>query len=157
MQKRDGGEKRKASADHYADFEPAPLPVAPDGGIAATGIAPLSPVPAATPRNMVCLRGPCRHYWELTTYLGSGNPADTWAELGVREPRQLNRSCLAHPGTETELTEDCAFDCNRWDPLSPREMRKRERRRKRYYRRHPDDQPLEELPTIAGFDDEGDD
>lgn len=154
MQKNDGGERRKSPKDQYQDIEPAPLPpVAPDGGLVATGVGPPTPVPAATPRNMICLRGPCRHYWELVTWMGAGNPAGTWEELGVREPRQINRSCIAHPGTETELTEDCAFDCSRWDPLSPREVRKREKRRERHYRRHPDHRPVEELPSIAGIDD----
>lgn len=154
MEKHDGGEKRKAPGDHYQDIEQPPLAIAPDGGIAPDMVGPPTPVPAATPQNFVCLRGPCRHYWELTTWMGSGNPAETWAELGVREPRQISRSCLAHPGTETELTEDCAFECNRWDPLSPREVRKREKRRARHYRRHPDHRPVEDLPTIAGIDDE---
>jgi hypothetical protein len=157
VEKQDGGDKYKTPQTQYKDVELGPLPVAPDGGIAAgAAIGMPPPVPEATPQQFVCLRGPCRHYWELVTDMGSGNPASTWDpinglkdELGqpLQIPRQINRSCLAQLGMETELTDDCVFDCNRWDPLSRSEIRKLERRRRRHFRRFPGHKP-EELPTF---------
>lgn len=146
MEKRGNDDKRKDPSDTYADWEPSPLVADPGGGIANPGtVGELSDVPAAVPANFICLRGPCRHYWEMVTYLGTGNPESTWRELGLREPRQLNRSCLVHPGTETELTEECVYDCSLWDPLSPREVRKREKRRAAHYRRFPGHRPAEDV------------
>lgn len=146
MEKHENGGKHRAPAtDTYADWEPSPLVAAPDGGIAPDAVGELSSVPEASPANFICLRGPCRHYWQIETYLGAGNPADTWKELGIREPRQISRSCLVHPGTETEVTEDCVYDCNRWDPLSPREVRKREKRRLAHYQRFPGHRPAEDV------------
>jgi hypothetical protein len=142
---------RAPATDTYADWEPTPLAAAADGGIAPGTVGELSNVPAATPRNFVCLRGPCRHYWQIETFFGAGNPVGTWEELGLREPRQISRSCLVHPGTETEVTEDCVFGCNLWDPLSPREARKREKRREAHYRRFPGHRPAEDVATIATY------
>jgi hypothetical protein len=64
MDKASPPEKHRAPADQYASVEPGPLPpIAPDGGLSASGLEPPAPVPAATPATMMCLRGPCRHYW----------------------------------------------------------------------------------------------
>ena len=141
-------EKVRTPIDQYQDIGLGPLPpIAPDGGFMPGGVGLPVPVPAATPANFVCLRGPCRHYWELETWMASGNPAETFGPDGLRDPvtgrplrapRQINRTCLVHPGTETELTEDCVSNCSRWDPLSPRELRKRLKARERYYRDHPE-------------------
>jgi len=169
METADDDGKVKAPIEQYEKVEAGPMPpIAPDGGIApGYGIGSAPAVPAATPQNMVCLRGPCRHYWELHTFMASGNPADTWGEDGLRDehgrplrmPRQINRACLAHPGTETELTEDCVFFCSRWDPLSPRELKQIGKRREKYYRANPADRPTPEPdPSIvAGEIDELDD
>jgi hypothetical protein len=156
LEKREAPGKVKSPLEQYDNVESAPLPpIAPDGGFApGAGVGMPSSAPPADPEHFVCLRGPCRHYWELVTYMGAGNPEDTWAELGIREPRQINRSCLAHSGTETELTENCVFACNLWDPLSPREARKREKRRERHFRRYPEHRSIEDEATIAGIDDE---
>ncbi len=119
----------KAPRERYANIEPADLPViGPDGGFAPGAVGVPPSVPAATPENFVCLRGPCRHYWQRSTFMASGNPDSTWGEDGLkdvdtgeplREPRQIDRTCLAHPGTETELTEDTVYECSRWVPVSP--------------------------------------
>jgi len=63
----------------------------------------------------------------------SGNPAGTWEDLGIPEPRQHHHLCLL-PGTDVEVdfTEDCCFSCNRWDPLSRKELAALEKRRKDY-------------------------
>ena len=135
-------DKVKTPLKQYEDIEPAPLPpIAPDGGFAAGPIGLPPSVPAATPETFICLRGPCRHYWQIETFMASGNPSETWGEGGLvdpltneplRAPRQISRSCLAHPGTETELTDDCVYECNRWDPLTPREVKKRNARRSKF-------------------------
>lgn len=123
------------------------------GGLAMPGPVGMAPsVPAATPEHFMCLRGPCRHYWQLETFFASGNPKETWdAEDGlknedgtpVRMPRQISRSCLAQPGMETELTDDNVYDCNRWDPMTPRELRQQAKRRSKYLKLHPEHRPKE--------------
>lgn len=150
MEKHENDDKHKAPLDQYEGVELPAIAVAPDGGIVGVG-SPIS-VPAATPENFVCLRGPCRHYWQVETFIAAGNPSGTFGPKGLidpetkkplRIPRQINRSCLAHPGTETELTEDCAFACNKWDPLTPREVRTKEKAAEKYYRIHPNHRPKE--------------
>lgn len=142
--------KRRSPGDVYAGFEPGPLAIAPDGGIAPGPIGTSAPVPAATPETFICLRGPCRHYWVMETFFESGNPKETWdSEVGlkdadgkpVRQPHQITRSCLAHPGTIEELTEDAVFECNKFDPLSPRELKKRQKRIDGYFKRYPQHRP----------------
>jgi hypothetical protein len=157
-------ERRKVPAEQYKDISPAPMPpIAPDGGIApgyGIGLAPA--VPAATPTNFVCLRGPCRHYWEVHTFMASGNPAETWGEDGlkdehgkpIRQPRQINRSCLSAAGNEMELTEDTVYFCNRWDPLTARELRRREKPQQRYLKLHPEHAAI--APTTDTDDEEDD-
>jgi hypothetical protein len=139
--------KYKRVTDQFADVEIGGLAAAPDGGIAPGPIGDTPQVPAATPEQFICLRGPCRYYWQLETFFASGNPTSTWdPEHGLkdehgnplRQPSQISRSCLVHPGTETELTDDLVYDCSRWDPLTPREAKRREKRRSRYLKLHPD-------------------
>mgnify|MGYP001583113780 CR=1 FL=1 len=120
--------RHKAPADIYAGVAPAPLPpIAPDGGFAPKPgpVGPPPPLPAATPDTFLCLRGPCRHHWELVTHLEAGNPALTWdPEIGLKDengqpvaqPKQHSRTCLVQAGTETDLTEDVVYACSRWDP-----------------------------------------
>jgi hypothetical protein len=139
-------DKTKSPIDQYKDVELGGLPpIAPDGGFAPGPVGIPPSVDAATPDNFICLRGPCRHYWQMETFMASGNPKETWGPDGLKDergaplrvPRQLNRSCLAHPGTETELTEDCVYECNRWDPMTPREVRKLDKRRRVYLKLNP--------------------
>lgn len=92
------------------------------------------PVPPRTPENFICLRGPCRFYWHLTTMAGEGNPAGTFEALGIPRPRQHHHVCLVNPGFETDLTDDNVFDCNRWEPLSHHEVTHRLTLRQDYER-----------------------
>ncbi len=145
----DQADKHRSPTDAYKDFEPGPLPaIAPDGGFvpSAGPIGLPAAIPPAHPDSFICLRGPCRYYWQLETFLESGNPKETWdPEIGlkdehgepIRMPRQITRTCLAHPGTTQELTEDTVFSCNRFDPLSPREVKGRQKRIEKYLRRYP--------------------
>lgn len=143
------GDKTKSPIEQFAGIEPSPMPpIAPDGGFMAGPIGAPPPIPPATPETFVCLRGPCRHYWELVSHMESGNPANTWGEGGlvdeagavIAQPRAISRTCVANPGFETDLTDDNVYDCNRWDPMSERELKKLERRRSKYLRLHPDHQ-----------------
>jgi hypothetical protein len=148
MEKSAGGDNERDSvpAERYADVQlPPGPPIAPDGGIApGYGIQPAPAPPEATPDAFVCLRGPCRHYWHLETFAGAGNPKGTFENLGLREPRQINRTCIANPGHETDLTEDCVYECNLWDPLSPDQLDAIEARRRRYFEANQEPQePLE--------------
>jgi len=144
--------KSKTPIEQYKDVDLGGLPpIAPDGGFAPGPVGMPPPVDAATPENFVCLRGPCRHYWQIETYMASGNPKETWdPETGLKDlvtgqplrvPRQISRSCTAQPGTETHLTEDCVYECNRWDPMTARELRVRDKRTKKYLKLHPEHDP----------------
>lgn len=104
----------------------------PGPGIGSLG--PPEPVPERTPENMICLRGPCRHYWHMVAMADAGNPAGTWAKLGVDAPRQHHHTCLAGP-EETDLAEDNVFECNRWEPYTNDELIKIKARRDQYTRR----------------------
>lgn len=142
--------KQKSPTDQYRLTELPAIPMGP-------GLVPqIGPVgqskgpPAATPATFICLRGPCRHYWELETYFDAGNPESTWdPEIGLKDadgkpvpkPNQHTRTCLAHVGTETELTDDTVYNCNRWSPLTPREVKKLTKLRRTYFRRHPEHDP----------------
>ncbi len=142
MEKLENDEDEKTispSDKHYSDFEGAAVPAAPDGGI-QPGYALEQPIPppAVTPENFVCLRGPCRHYWHMITMAGEGNPEGTWAALGLSKPRQHNHTCLVNPGMETNLNDDCVYECSQWDPYSPAELMTLRSRRKAYFDRNPE-------------------
>lgn len=154
----------------FDDFEPGEIPVGPDGAPVLSPVGQGPALPAATPRNMICLRGPCLHYLETETFLASGNPKDTWdpehglkdpqTGLPVRMPRQVNRTCLVHPGTVVELTDENVYTCNRWDPIPPKELARLAKRRERHYQRHPDHLPppddVVDITRGGIFDDEED-
>ncbi len=99
-----------------------------------TTIGQPTPVPARTPGNFVCLRGPCRHYWHLVTMAQAGNPADTWEALGIPEPRKHHHVCLL--SKETEFEDDNAFECNKWDPIDPLDLFQIKRRRTEWEKIH---------------------
>lgn len=141
----------------FESWAPGPLPpIAPDGGPAPQVPDLPDPIPAATEGNFICLRGPCRHYWEIELPFESGNPKGAFAELGLRTPRQIARSCVCGP-REMELTDNCVYACNRWDPLTPEETAARSARRDRYLAEHPEvltDSDIDD--AIEGDDDEPD-
>ena len=133
------------SEKHYADFAPAAVPTAPDGGIApGFGLEQVVPLPS-TADQFVCLRGPCKHYWHLVTTAGEGNPEGTWAALGISTPRQHHRTCTVNPGMETDLTDDCVFECSRWDPVPPHDLVQLNARRRAYEVKAAAEEPIEEL------------
>lgn len=132
--------RRRDLAATYAAVELAPLALAPDGGPMPSATLPLA-IPPATPEVFVCLRGPCRFYWQIATVIDHGNLGVFGAD-GLRdpvtgatyaEPRQLHRTCLAAPGIETDLTEATVVECDRWEPRDPIDVREVELRRRRYY------------------------
>lgn len=134
--------ERRALTD-YSDVDLGGVSMGAGGMIGGVGMA--SSVPAATPENFICLRGPCRHYWQTESYLDSGNPDGTFDGPNglkdadgnpIRKPRQIGRACtVAVP--ETELTEGLIYDCNRWDPLLPSDTKDRAKRVEKFYRIHP--------------------
>lgn len=58
--------------------------------------------------TMVCLRGPCEHYWTLTA---------RFVAPGEEMHLQRNRFCTCYEGSETNLGSDNVYHCNRWWPL----------------------------------------
>lgn len=143
--------KRIDPSARFSDVELAAVPMGPAATPLAGPIGSTPPIPDATPATFICLRGPCRHYWQMSTHVESGNPKETWdPEIGlkdadgnpVRQPKQINRVCLAHPGVETELDDNIVYSCTRWSPLTPREVRKLEKLRAKYYKQFPEHDPL---------------
>lgn len=139
----------------YGDFQPAEIPVSPDGGIAPGFAGVGTPAPAPSFDESICTKGPCRHYWRLTTMFDAGNPAETWEALGVSEPRQRHHVCLVNPGMETNLGDDLVYECNRWDPLEEHELIQLERRRESYDRRAGEDAAAVAVATAIEADNTG--
>lgn len=119
-------EKRVRPSAELGDKSELPSRV-PQGG--PLPLAPPEPVPERTPENLICLRGPCRHYWYLKTMAQAGNPQGTWEALNIPSPRKHHHICLVQPGVETEFEGDNCFDCSRWDPLTKREKNRLSKRR----------------------------
>jgi hypothetical protein len=119
--------KIKRPQDEYADFSPSPLPVDPEDGsplpVEALQIEQAPPVPEMTAQNTPCARGPCRYYWHMTSIGPDG---------GISGLQQHSHACIRNAGMETDLGDDCVFECNMWDPMDPAEHRKRELRRQAY-------------------------
>lgn len=136
-------EKESRYPDESEDFEPPMVPVSLDGGPVSGfgGLGQPAVVPERHPDNFVCLRGPCRHYWHLTTMAQEGNPQETWDVLGIPAPRKHHHICLVNPGFETSFPDDNAYSCNKWDPILPRELARLDRRRKKYFKKHPNHRP----------------
>lgn len=65
------------------------------------------PVNQAT---MMCLRGPCVHFWRLVLRFPS-------AVKAVMTER--NWTCIASPSEEFELNEKLVYFCDRWWPRAP--------------------------------------
>lgn len=116
------------------DGLPYPLGISP-------GIAAPQALPPATPDTVICLRGPCRHYWRIETNVDYGNPAGTFEDLGVEEPRERNNRCTIQSGVEWDMAGYDVYDCNRWDPLTKSESKRLEKRREDYYKRFPEHDP----------------
>lgn len=127
-------EKRRALNSQFDDFAPGALPSL-DSVPGFVG-RPQPPLPA-TEEHFVCLRGPCEHYWQYETEMDLGNPAGTFGPGGLSDaegnplplPLQINRICLRHPGTHLELTDGTVQGCNQWNPITPRMVKERTKRR----------------------------
>lgn len=104
---------------------PGPLAVSPDGGLLSQGVGMPEPIPEATVKSMICLRGPCRHYHEMISIFPAGNVKGTLDHL----PKQTNRSCTYVPGSCTDLVDECVGDCNNWDPVDLEYTEARDHRR----------------------------
>ena len=87
------------------------VPVGPDGvptEAAAALYQGAPPIPTFTPENCICVRGPCRHYLEVTSHFDAANSEDVF--------RQRNRYCLLPHGEPLDLVDDVVYDCNKWHP-----------------------------------------
>jgi len=121
MEKKQAEDKTKDLADTddtLGDFSPAVLPIDPGGGIAPGSFAIAEPPPRDFEAESCCTVGPCQHYWRIETPIETANPI-SYAELGLPEPKQIVRTCLAHPGTETQLSGDLpVLQCNRHEAMN---------------------------------------
>jgi len=131
----------KHDEEDGAGWDPPAAPVALDGGPApgyGSGGLSQASVPSRSPDNFVCMRGPCKHYWNLTTMADEGNPPDTWKHLGIEPPRKHHHICLVNPGFETSFEDDNVFACNKWDPLGLYDLIEIEGSREGYFKLHPE-------------------
>lgn len=92
-----------------ADELPPP-PVGMDGTFAR--MPRPDPIPEASPRTMICLRGPCQHYVEIITRAQTMNARGTLPKA----PRSTNRFCTVIPSGETDLTDELVEECSHWTP-----------------------------------------
>ena len=107
--------------DTLGDFAPAVLPIDAGGGIAAGAFAIPEPPPRDFESESCCTIGPCQYYWRIETPMETANDL-SYAELGLPQPKQIVRTCLAHPGTETQLSGDLpVLRCNRHKSMPARE------------------------------------
>lgn len=157
MDKRTRDPSSNSAERRYADFKPSPAPIGPGGSLMPDlgAVGQPAEVPAFDEEHVVCVRGPCRHYWHLVTTVGEGNPASTWEALGRDPPRQHSHTCLANPGMETEFEDDAVYECNRWDPYTDAELAARDERRQLYQIRSRAEAPVERVEDAV--DDDGDD
>jgi hypothetical protein len=142
-------EKNSRNEDESEDtYSPPAMPVGADGGIdgalATAMIGQPALVPARSPANFVCLRGPCRHYWHLVTMAQEGNPEETWAHLGIKAPRKHHHTCLVNPGFETDFGDDNAYECSKWDPMQQPDLVQLQTNRQNYFAQHPEHAPVTE-------------
>lgn len=98
------------------------------------GVGMPEPIPAATPENLICLRGPCRYYHQATQFFGAGNPKGT---PGVKN-ELLASMCTFPVGSPIDLTDECVFDCNKWDPDVGQAREERDARRELWRATNPD-------------------
>jgi hypothetical protein len=112
------------------DLDPVPPPAPGTDGLPfPTGMNFLpEPIPEATPENLVCLRGPCRHYVEITTRFQSGNTKGTLDHV----PRQINRYCNVLQSEHIDLTDEAVLDCSHWYPESEDLIQVRKKAREEY-------------------------
>lgn len=104
-------------------------PISPMGIFAPETNFAVEPIPEANEENLVCLRGPCRHYLQIEQRFNHGNTIGTLHDRVV----QINRYCLRHHST-IDLTDECVYACNEWDPIDLNEPQfyERDLRRKKY-------------------------
>lgn len=118
------------------DFEPAPLAIGPDGGIAVTAEAKIIPPP---PR--LCEAGPCVNYHRFVTQLDAEAPIGQALErggkiIGMPEGQpfhtETHHYCYPTVGIETNLGALPVLECNRWEPNFDVANAVRDDRRKRF-------------------------
>ena len=119
------------------DLGPMAVP-SPEGVLGVPNMMP-EPIPAATPENLVCLKGPCRHYYEAHTGIETLNSRGTL----TKRPVQITRYCRALT-SPVDLTDETVHFCRDWAPLRKAEIAELEDRRQEYYQDHPEHAPKKE-------------
>ncbi len=115
------------------DFEPSALPpIAPDGGFEGE-----PPRKIIDPPPRLCEAGPCRHYhrFQVQLEVESAKGAElsaTGAITGTPGPdpivTQTHHYCYPAVGIETKLGSLPVLSCNRWDPITPGDLKSLARR-----------------------------
>lgn len=123
----------------YEGIEPAPasLGPGPDGlPMPPSGVTPAMP-PEQSIENMLCRRGPCRHFMRFITDRPANNPEGAFEEV----PKEATLYCLRTVGDVIQLEDAVVYDCDQWDPidtLRDADWLGRERRRAEYLAAHPE-------------------
>jgi len=122
-------------------YQPSAGPaVDPRGGIfMPTAVEESISVPEATPRDMVCMRGPCRHYFQTVQFFPAGIVRGTLDH----DPLQMQRACL-RISPPSSLGDEAVYKCSEWDPIDPTEASARQTRRDAFYAANPEIKKLDE-------------
>lgn len=101
-------------------------PEGPIGEVLAPDLPPLNE------DTFVCLRGPCRFYWEVVSDANLGNVEGSLPD-GFKG-QFVNRFCTRLSGdADPSLFEQRIYECSEWDPQDGNEARRREKRREKYF------------------------
>lgn len=111
---------------------PAPLPVGPDGGFMPTTVDP-GPSPKPSAETFICLRGPCRYYFETRMIADVHNRALLDKQLVAH-----SMYCHRMPGYVLDLMDEPGvLDCNEWNPYNQAEVRDRDFNRQAWLEKNP--------------------
>lgn len=123
--------------DAFLSTDLPPLAVSPDGSARPGIIGEPFKIPDATPENFICLRGPCRNYFETQMVFGVGNTRDSLET----EPILIKRMCTRVAGLDFDLTDECIKKCSDWSPYTEAELNDVAARQDNFYQRFPQFKP----------------
>jgi hypothetical protein len=119
--------------DSILEGESSPASMGPGGQIFTPLAYDSLPMPDYTPENVICLRGPCKHYWEMKLFFESGNTEGTMPEA----PKYTQRACLRQSGVVQNLNDDVVFECSSWEPMTKVERNVQDAAREEFYQENP--------------------
>jgi hypothetical protein len=125
--------------DQLMERELTPAAMGPGGNLFTPFAFDAMEMPEFTAENVICLRGPCRHYWETKQYFEAGNTAGTLDHA----PMYTQKICLKQPGVIVNMNDEVVKECNAWEPLDNLATTQRDKAREEFYQRNPQFRPQE--------------